>query len=147
MSNTIQATASASAPCTAELVWQTMQNFGNLDWAVGIQKVELVGEGIGMVRKVLLDGSTDWLDEKLIEQNHDAMSFTYVIEGQGMPGMENYKAKGQVEAKEDGTSLLTWTCQADATPEQAPLVEQVLTGMADGIVNLFSAQFSPFVAP
>lgn len=67
MAISLSATSPASVQKPSEAVWQVMQRFGDLSWTTGIDEVIVEGEGIGMVRKVRLTGSTDWIIERLIE--------------------------------------------------------------------------------
>ena len=109
--------------------------------AAGIDEVNVEGEGVGMVRKVRLAGSSDWIIERLIARDDAEMTFTYAIEGEGIPGLTEYTATAQATPTEHGC-LIRWECRAVATEEQAPDGRLLLEGMAESIVTLFAAQFS-----
>ena len=123
-------------------VWQAMRRYGDLSWAEGIDEVELEGDdGVGMLRKVRLAGSSDWIPERLTARDDDAMSFSYAIEGDGMPGLKNYSA--HVQAIPDGEGcVIQWECRADAEDSEAESMEQGLAALAEGIATLFAAQFT-----
>jgi carbon monoxide dehydrogenase subunit G len=131
----IQVEASASD------VWQAMRRYGDLSWAEGIDEVELEGDGVGMLRKVRLSGSSDWILERLTARDDDAMTFSYAIEGDGMPGLKNYSAHVQAIPDGDGC-VIQWECRAEAEESDAEALAQGLAALAEGIATLFAAQFS-----
>lgn len=140
MSLTAQATAQANT--SIDKVWAAMTNFGNMDWSIGIADVEVEGSGVGMVRKVLLEGSTNYIHERLTELDADKKSFTYAVDGEGLPGMLTYSATAEARALSDETCELTWTSNTTTTEEHAQMCEQVLAGVCEGVVNLYAAQFA-----
>ena len=36
-------------------VWEMLENFGNLDWYPGWDRIEVLGSGVGMTRREFLD--------------------------------------------------------------------------------------------
>ena len=132
---TIKVEASASD------VWQAMRRYGDLSWAEGIDEVELEVDGVGMLRKVRLTGSSDWILERLTARDDDAMTFSYAIEGDGMPGLKNYSAHVQTIPDGDGCTI-QWECRAEADESDAEALEQGLAALAEGIATLFAAQFN-----
>ena len=126
---------------SASDVWQAMRRYGDLSWAEGIDEVELEGDGVGMLRKVRLAGSPDWILERLTARDDDAMTFSYAIEGEGMPGLKNYSA--QVQATPDGDGCeIQWECRAEAEDSEADSMKQGLAALAEGIATLFADQFT-----
>ena len=69
------------------------------------------------------------------------MTFSYAIEGEGMPGLRDYTATGQAIPDEGGCQI-RWECRAVTDEEEAANAQEILDGMAEAIVNLFAAQFS-----
>ncbi len=136
----ITAIATATVEKPAKTVWEVMKRFGDLSWTEGIDEVVVEGKGIGMVRKVRLTGSTDWIVERLTEQDDVNMQFSYAIEGEGMPGLNDYTATGQAIPVE-GSCRIRWECRAFTNEDQAADARQLIEGIASGIVTLFAAQF------
>lgn len=141
MTTTVSGHHRVDVSADASDVWQAMRRFGDLNWAAGIEAVEVEGDGVGMLRKVRLAGSDEWICERLVARDDDRMSFSYVIEGDGMPGFNNYSAHVRAEPSASGCGIY-WECQAEADddPESA---QQGLQALAAGIAGLFAAQFEP----
>jgi hypothetical protein len=57
---------------TAQRVWAVLEDYGNMEWAMGPPKVEVIGEGIGMIRRVLIEGM-DPIDEVLETMDAEKM--------------------------------------------------------------------------
>lgn len=98
----------------AEKVWALLSDFGDISWAPGMEKVEVIGEGIGMTRRIFMPGM-DPIDEVLESMDHDARRFSYTIPtGIPMP-VTDYRAGAQVVATGDDSCRVEWFCSA--TPE------------------------------
>ena len=41
----------------AQRVWAVLEDFGNMEWAMGPPKVEVLGTGEGMTRRILREGT------------------------------------------------------------------------------------------
>lgn len=131
-----------TVPASASTVWRKMRNFGDLSWAQGIAEVKLEGDGVGTLRSVRLDGSQDWIPERLVATDDTAMQYSYVLEGDGMPGLENYRADAGVTP--DGEQCeICWHCTADVQDTEVETMQALIQGMAEGMVTLFAAQFMP----
>lgn len=105
----------------AEQVWAVFEDFGNLEWAMGAPRVEVIGEGIGMIRRVLIEGM-DPIDEVLEAMDPAGMSFAYSIP-RGLPlPLTDYRSSARVEAKDDGSARVHWSCRC--TPTDSAMSEQ-----------------------
>ena len=142
MSTLISGKHQVSVNAGPETVWQAMRDYGDLSWAQGIDEVVVEGEGIGMVRNVRLTGSEDWIQERLVARDDQAMTFSYAIDGDGMPGFANYSAHVRVEPAEGGC-IIHWECRADADEGAAEGSQQMIQALAEGICSLFAARFDP----
>ena len=129
-----------SSPASPEQVWQAMRNYGDLSWAQDIDEVITEGDGIGMLRKVRLTGSSDWILERLTARDDEAMTFSYAIEGDGMPGFDNYTAHVRVEPAMSGCAI-HWECHADTADDAVETMQPMIQALAEGISSLFAAQF------
>lgn len=143
MPTSISSEHAISLPLAAEQVWQAMRQYDDLSWAMnaGIEEVQPIGEGIGMVRKVRMAGMSEWIHERLVAMDEDAMSFSYVIDGDGWPGLRDYVATAKVVPGGEGCCL-RWMMYAKVEPDDANEMQAGLDAMAEGIVTLFADQFS-----
>ncbi|WP_051171130.1 SRPBCC family protein [Spongiibacter marinus] len=100
----------------AATVWALLEDFGDINWAPGIDKIEVIGEGIGMIRRLHLAGMEP-IDEQLESMDANNMSFGYTIpRGIPMP-VTDYSANAKVTAIDDGRCHVDW--YGRATPQGA----------------------------
>ncbi|MDP4652506.1 MAG: SRPBCC family protein, partial [Haliea sp.] len=59
-------------------VWSLLEDFGNLKWYPGWTKLDVIGEGPGMIRRIHMDGM-DSIDEILESMDPASRSFSYTI--------------------------------------------------------------------
>jgi carbon monoxide dehydrogenase subunit G len=142
MPTSISSEHAIALPLAADGVWQKMRQYEDLSWALkaGIEEVQPVGTGIGMVRKVRMAGTSEWINERLVAMDEDAMSFSYVIDGDGWPGLKDYVATAKVVPGDQGCQL-RWLMHAKVEDEDAEELQAGLDAMAEGIVTLFADQF------
>ncbi len=124
----------------AETVWLKMRDFTDLSWAIGIAEVIVEGSGVSMVRRVRLEGSEEWLEEKLLDLNDSGRRIEYGI-AKGMMGINDYHACAQVIPSGTGC-FVEWTCSGRATAAEQAEKQQILMAVAQGITTLFAAQFA-----
>ena len=97
-------------PVPAQKLWETIADFGALGawWPEGmLEKVEIVGEGVGMVRSIHTTVGIV-LNEKLESIDHDARFLELSIVGDLPAGMQDYHATGRVCEGEDDHCVLIW---------------------------------------
>jgi carbon monoxide dehydrogenase subunit G len=126
---------------SADDVWQAMRNYGDLSWTEGIEEVVVEGEGVGMLRKVRLSGAGEWILERLTARDDASRTFSYAIEGDGMPGFSNYSAHVRAEPADEGC-IIHWECRADAQDDAVEAMQPMVQALAEGISGLFAAQFN-----
>lgn len=124
----------------AEKVWLKMRDFNDLTWALGIAEATVEGYGVGMVRRVRLEGSDEWLEEKLLNLDDADRLIEYGI-AEGMMGINDYHACAQVIPNDTGC-FVEWTCSGRATAADQAEKQQILMAVAEGITTLFAAQFA-----
>lgn len=101
---------------SAATVWALLEDFGDINWAPGIDKIEVIGEGIGMIRRLHLSGMEP-IDEQLDSMDASTMTFAYSIpRGIPMP-VTDYRANAKVTALDEGRCHLDW--YGRATPQGA----------------------------
>ena len=100
----------------AETVWALLEDFGDISWAPGIDRIEVIGEGISMIRRLHMQGM-DPIDEKLSFLEPENMAFGYSIP-QGIPmPVSDYSANAKVTALDAGRCHVDW--YGRAKPEGA----------------------------
>lgn len=93
-------------------VWALLEDFGNIQWAGNPDEVEVVGEGVGMIRRITVNGLPDKIDEVLEYIEPENYRFGYSIpRGLPMP-LENYKADVYLEDR-NGKTYINWACDAN----------------------------------
>jgi carbon monoxide dehydrogenase subunit G len=102
----------------AEAVWAVFADFGNVSWVPGVEKVELEGEGIGMIRHLTVPVFPP-LHERLDALSHEAKVLEYSIPSVEYLEVENYRARAQVMESGSGRCRVRMTCQAEATGLEA----------------------------
>ena len=123
----------------ADEVWQAMRRYEDLSWATDIDDLVVEGQGVGMIRRVRFGGSPDYVLERLTARDDEARTFEFAVEGEGMPGFRNYRAK--VRAEEDGAGcIIHWQYLADVD-DDVDAKQSLLQLLAEGISSLFAARF------
>lgn len=142
MTTPITASATALVKPSATDVWQVMRRFDDLSWTRGaVEEILIEGAGVGMIRRVRTAGSDEWIAERLVELDDDRMTFSYVIEGDGMPDIDNYRATATTTPTEEGTEI-RWDLAATTDATHKAASTQLLEAMSSGMVHLFAAQFN-----
>ena len=109
-----EVTDTIDAPPSA--VWPILEDFGNITrWVPGIDQVDIIGEGIGMIRRLHIDGLAEPIDEQLSMMNAEAFTFSYRIP-KGLPfPLKNYSATAMLKALDEEQCQVIWRsdCEAD----------------------------------
>jgi hypothetical protein len=125
---------------TAQRVWDVLEDYGNMEWAMGPPKVEVIGEGIGMIRRVLIEGM-DPIDEVLETMDAEQMSYSYSIP-RGLPlPLTDYRSSARVEKRDDGNARVHWSCQCtptDATMSEAD-IERLMHDTYNSLLDSLAA--------
>jgi hypothetical protein len=90
-----------------------LADFADIGWIPAIEKVELEGEGIGMVRHVTAPGMPV-IHEKLEGLDHAAMRLDYSVPEVAYIRVKNYRAHAQVVPLAADRCRLDWGCEAEA---------------------------------
>ena len=99
-------------------VWAVFADFGNVSWVPGVEKVELEGEGIGMVRHLTVPVFPP-LHERLETLDHEKMVLEYSIPSVEYLEVRDYRARAQVTDLGSGRCRVRMTCKAEATGLEA----------------------------
>lgn len=120
-------------------VWEMLENFGNLDWYPGWDKLEVLGSGPGMIRRIHMNGM-DPIDEILESMDAATRSFSYTIPKMPMPVSE-YRASVEVHSLDDGArTKVHWHCTAKPVGIPEADAQAMLEGVyADMLAKLEAA--------
>lgn len=112
------------------LLWDYLQDFAHIErwWpthdpAVEIERVEIEGEGIGMVRHIYNKGYPDPVSERLDYLDAESMSYKLSIVGTAPMGITRYQAVGRVEPLPGGGSRLNYASAFATTSGQGDEAE------------------------
>jgi hypothetical protein len=123
---------------SAKEVWAVIADFGNVDWVPGVEKVELEGEGVGMVRHLSVPVYPP-LHERLDAIDHQRMLLDYSIPAVAYLQVKNYRARAQVFELEGPRCRVRWSGwseaddvdEATATSKTEAFYEAILTWISD----------------
>lgn len=115
---------------SASNAWPILEDFGNISrWIQGIDKLDIIGEGLGMIRRIHMNSLNEPIDEVLDFMDSDNMHFGYSIP-KGLPlPLENYKAEAQIKALDKNSCEVTW--QSHCEP-QTGLSDEDATAILEG---------------
>lgn len=97
----------------ADEVWAVIADFGNVSWVPGIEKVDLEGDGVGMIRHRTVPVFPQ-LHERLDAIDHERKVIEYSIPAVEYISVKNYRARAQVVDLEHGRCRVLWSCKAEA---------------------------------
>jgi hypothetical protein len=82
----------------AEKVWALLVDFGEFEkwWPIELDRFELEGEGLGMIRHLYLNGLADPVSERLDSLDHENMVLCLSIIRVMPAGMTEYNATGTI---------------------------------------------------
>jgi hypothetical protein len=98
---------------SADKVWALVADFGNVSWVPGIEKVELEGEGVGMIRHITVPVFPQ-LHERLDAVDHEKMILDYSIPAVAFIRVKNYRARAEVFEVDGERCRVAWSCVAEA---------------------------------
>ncbi len=104
----------------ADDVWAVIADFGNVSWVPGVEKVDLGGDGVGMIRHLTVPVFPQ-IHERLDSIDHDEKVLEYSIPAVEYIRVKNYRARAQVFDRGPGRCRVLWSCKAEA--EGAPEAE------------------------
>jgi hypothetical protein len=114
----------------ASKLWELVSDFGGLDKVMGIESMEVEGEGVGSLRTIPMGGGT--VVESLDVLDHAAMHLVYSIINDAPLPFEGYSASMQVDADGDDASTLTWTGTFEPKGVPVEKAEKLAGNIYDG---------------
>lgn len=122
----------------AELLWDYLQDFAHIErwWpkdvpAVQIERVELEGEGVGLIRHIYNKGFPAPVSERLDYQDPASMTYKLSIVGQRPAGLTAYQATGRIEPLPGGRSRLNYHSEFATESGRPDDAEAFLRGAYD----------------
>ncbi len=97
----------------ADRLWAILADFGNVDWVPGVEKVELEGEGVGMIRHITVPVFPP-LHERMDAIDHERMVLDYSIPAVEYLQVKDYTARAEVFALEGERCRVIWSGKAAA---------------------------------
>ncbi len=94
-----------------EACWALFSKFGDLSWIDGDQQVEVIGEGVGMIRRLTMPGMEPF-DEVLLAMDDAAHSYTYSIPKCAIIPFDNYVAEVMLSGDANRCEV-RWTSSFD----------------------------------
>ena len=88
----------------AEL-WALCGNFGEIGWLPGPERVETVGEGVGMTRRLHIPGLEEPIEETLESLDEANRQLSYRVRKNPFVPYDNYRARLSVEASQAGSQM------------------------------------------
>jgi hypothetical protein len=117
----------------AQQIWAILEDFGNMAWAEGVTRTEILGEGVGMTRRLHMPGMEP-IDEVLESMDAPNMTYSYSIP-KGLPlPISDYVATARLEPLDDQTTRITWQC--NCTPDDPGMSFEELEAMVHATYNL-----------
>lgn len=136
----LDTTVEREVAATPEQVWAVLADFGNIAWIPPAGRVEVEGDGPGMVRRIHGSGDGPPVGERLVSRSDADRTIVYTIDENNPLPVASYRGTVSVEAAEGGAKVI-W--RADYEPgadeaESAAIVELMLGALigwlADGVV-------------
>lgn len=151
--NILQITTSHELDAPADMVWTLLEDFAQIErwWpkdepAVSIQRVELEGEGIGLIRHIYNHGFPAPVSERLDFQDRDNLTYRLSIVGERPAGLLSYQATGRIESLPGERSRLHYSSEFTTEPGREAEAEAFLRGayalMFKGLVQTASREAS-----
>ncbi|MBW1901354.1 MAG: SRPBCC family protein [Deltaproteobacteria bacterium] len=98
---------------SAERLWAVISDFGDISWVPGFKKVEVEGEGVGMIRHITVPEFPQ-LHERLDAIDYEKMILDYSLPTVEYIQVKNYHARAQVIGLESERCKVIWSCKAEA---------------------------------
>jgi hypothetical protein len=132
------ATISKQLDVPADAVWKLISNFGDTSWMPPGTQATLVGEGIGMERRIAI-GPDKSIHERLLALDEKARTLRYAIPVNVPFPVTNYRATMRVRAHGSGCEL-EWSADYDCAPDAAPTIAKSIQGMYGTMIDWVAAR-------
>jgi hypothetical protein len=110
----VEVTVERDFEISARRVWDLIADFGDVGWVPGVEKVELEGEGVGMVRHLTVPVYSQ-IHERLDAIDHEQRVLDYSIPAVEYLHVKNYRARARVVELSHDRCKVIWSCRAEAS--------------------------------
>lgn len=129
---TVSANAATRLPCSADAAWKVVGDFGGTVLTRGmIDKIDVEGDGIGMVR-ILHMGGNACVREALVERSETERYYIYKVVDAGPVNVAQQIGMGQITPAGPNECILSWSTMANPVDGKA----DELAAMLNGIVSM-----------
>ena len=140
--HTVERTCDVEA--SADAVWAVIADFGSInDWwpAGGLEKVDIEGEGVGMIRHIHTVVKLV-LSERLDAIDPETRTLHLSITGDLPPGMDAYRAVGRVLERGPDAATIHWAGTFEAADDAG---RQAAEGFLNGAYQAMFTGISEFL--
>jgi hypothetical protein len=123
-----EVSVSGEIDASVEKLWQCVAAFGDVSWMKGVSKVEVKGEGPGMVR-VIHAGGGEPIHEVLESLDPGSRCLGYTITQNNPMPVSDYHATCSVVDLGDGRSRLDWGCRFEPKGADEAVVRASIEGL------------------
>ena len=138
----VELTVIRNVSASVDAVWAVLDDYGNLSWIPGADNVEVIGEGVGMTRRLHMPGLDSPIDEILTAKDIAAKTFSYTIPKNAVIPFDDYNATVSVTG-DAGSATVNWCCsfdQGDVPQADAKsMIEGSYTMMLDALADKLEA--------
>ena len=125
-----------------DTVWALLDDFGNIEWSGNPGKVEIIGSGVGMIRRIIIKGM-DPIDEILDYKDASNYRYGYSIpKGLPMP-ISGYKAEVNLASigddDDDSHTSVSFSCNAEPDGVSEDEARAIMDAMYNQIIDWIEA--------
>ena len=119
---------------SADKVYAAVADFGSVGWMNGVAKVEIEGDGVGMVRNIFVSDEAPPVREQMTMRDDEAKQIGYVInEGNPLP-VDKYNATVTVVTTDSGCRI-EWACSCEAKGVDEATAKTTVEGMYGVLID------------
>lgn len=135
----VDLTVTKTIAASVDAVWDVLDDFGNMEWVPGAENVEVIGEGVGMTRRLHIPGIDTPIDEILSAKDVAAKTFSYTIPKNDVIPFDDYSANIAVTG-DAASATVNWNCTFDEGGMPAKDAEAMISGSYDNMLNALAAK-------
>ncbi len=136
--NEVQVHVTRDVPFAVARVWGLLADFGYIGWTPGFEKVDVIGSGPGMIRRIFMPGMAP-IDEVLESIDNAALTFSYSMP-RGIPfPVSCYRGNVQLEELPGAHTRIHWNGHAAPKGVSGATIDQILRGQYEQVLDWLEA--------
>ncbi len=135
----VDLTVTKTIAASVDAVWGVLDDFGNMEWVPGADNVEVIGEGVGMTRRLHIPGLDTPIDEILSAKDVAAKTFSYTIPKNDVIPFDDYKANIAVTG-DASSATVNWNCTFDEGGMAENDAKAMISGSYENMLNALAAK-------